>query len=647
MEMREAAERILFAETLEEKLRLAPAEAADDLPGPALRTPEGPGRPGELRIGAKGVRVDFPGIHRLDDERERGVMLHFLANHELLAAELMALVLLKFPDAPKEYRAGVYAAMREEQMHTAMYVRRMRECGIAFGELPVNDYFWRVIAPMATPLDFVTRLNLTFEQANLDFSKHYAGLFREAGDAATAAVLEKIYRDEIGHVGHGVKWFRHWKESGGSDWDAYRKALVFPLAPARAKGLAPFNAEGRRLAGLDEDFIRRLEVCEQSRGRTPVVHWFNPNAEGHAMPGRFQPDRTQLALEEDLELLVLAWCRRDDVALVRRPPSREHLAELKRAGLELPEFVALRDLADRKLGGLRPWAWSPDASATLEPLAGQVAARVPWQWREAVPREWFSKEIGVRLEQRLGLVEAALPCRDLAAAETAIEKLMVKGEVLVKAAFSHAGRGHRRVNRATPAELLRNWLRNTIAAHGCVTVERWCERVLDFSALYEMDAAGRAALVGLTCMDNDAAGRFLGTRVAPKWASLLDPELAAFLHREAQVMAWYQERIPALLGDLLPGYVGPLGVDAMVHRRPDGSLALKPVVELNVRMTMGRVALELMAKSGGGRGGRLSILRRAKLGDHALPGGGTLRGGPLLLNDPATAREFLALWESR
>ena len=88
-----------------------------------------------------------------------------LANHELLAAELMALVLLKFPDAPKEYRAGVYEAMREEQMHTLMYLRRMKECGIQFGELPVNDYFWRLVSPMKSPMEFVTRLNLTFEQA--------------------------------------------------------------------------------------------------------------------------------------------------------------------------------------------------------------------------------------------------------------------------------------------------------------------------------------------------------------------------------------------------------------------------------------------------------------------------------------------------
>ena len=80
MEFRAAAERVLFAETLEEKLEPGPAVAADDSPGPAIAKPHAPGRPPELRIREKGVRVDFPGIHRLDDDRERGVMLHFLAN---------------------------------------------------------------------------------------------------------------------------------------------------------------------------------------------------------------------------------------------------------------------------------------------------------------------------------------------------------------------------------------------------------------------------------------------------------------------------------------------------------------------------------------------------------------------------------------
>lgn len=644
--MREIAERVLFAETLEEKLFPGPLTAGDESPGRAIVLPEAPGRPPELRMRRDGVRVDFPGTHHLDDERERGVMLHFLANHELLAAELMALVLLRFPDAPKEYRAGVYEAMREEQMHAMMYVRRMKECGIAFGDLPVNDHFWRLIAPMETPMDFVTRLNLTFEQANLDFSKHYAGLFREAGDPATAAVLEKIHLDEIGHVGHGLKWFRRWKERGESDWDGYRRCLSFPLTPARAKGIAPFNAESRRVVGFDEDFIRRLEVCQVSRGRTPVLHWFNPNAESHArcgLTGRpWQPDKTSLALEADLESLMIGCCHADDALLMRRVPGVDHLKRLKDAGYELPELLPLETPPGRKLGGLRPWAWAPDAVERLRPFSADVASGLADAFREGQPAGWFSKRIGLELEHALGAApETGVWLDEREAVQEEIGRLLGTGQALLKAPFACAGRGHLRVNRDSDPEKTRGWITNTLAAHGGVVVEPWLERVMDFSALYEMKP-GAPVLLGLTRIENDAAGRFHAIRVATKWGRLLDPDLAAFLFREAGVMDLYQERIPAVLGGLLPGYSGPLCVDAMVHRRGDGSLALKQVVELNVRMTMGRIAWEWMKRRPGHSGGRLSILRKPSLTTEALC---TLAEGPgLFLNDPAAADLFLAHW---
>ncbi len=645
--MREIAERVLFAETLEEKLRLGPLTASDDEAGRAIALPDAPGRPRELRVRGDGVRADFPGTNRLDDERERGVMLHFLANHELLAAELMALVLLRFPDAPKEYRAGVYEAMREEQAHAMMYVRRMRGCGIHFGELPVNDHFWRIVAPMETPLDFVTRLNLTFEQANLDFSKHYAGLFRQVGDTATAAVLEKIHLDEIGHVGHGLKWFRRWKERGESDWDGFRRCLSFPLTPARAKGLAPFNPESRRIIGFDEDFIRRLEVCEVSRGRTPVVHWFNPNAESHARAAfvgkPWRPDKIALALERDLESLMLGCCRRDDALLMRGEPPVEHLSRLRKAGYELPEILCGDVSPGRKLGGLRPWAWSPDAVERLRFCAEDVSPGMPLGFREALPAEWFSKEIGLRLEAMLGEVpETGKRHRDPAAALEDIEAHLASGQALLKAPFACAGRGHLRVNRQSLPEKTRGWIDNTIAAHGAVVVEPWLDRVLDFSALYEAMPDGAVRHLGFTVMENDAAGRFLGIRVAKKWGNLMLPEIAEFLFRDAGALALYQQRLPPFIAELLRGYRGPLCVDAMVHRRADGSTALKPVVEMNVRMTMGRIAREWARRGPGDGKGFLRILRKQSLTNAEIA---ALVAGPgIFLNDPASAATFLAHW---
>ena len=234
MELRELAERVLFATTLEEKLQ-CPAVVTDEHPGAALAAPAMPGRPPELTFKPAGAaKAEFPGLHRLDDERERGRLLHFFANHELLATELMALVLLRFPDAPAAFRRGVLQTLRDEQEHTRLYLARMQACGIAFGELPVSGYFWRAVSGMSSPMEYVAGLSLTFEQANLDFARHFARSFAAVGDAETAKLLDQIYRDEIGHVAYGLKWFRRWKQAGQSDWDAFCQQLKFPLSPQRA-----------------------------------------------------------------------------------------------------------------------------------------------------------------------------------------------------------------------------------------------------------------------------------------------------------------------------------------------------------------------------------------------------------------------------
>src|ERR1041385_5027249 len=148
MELRELAERILYATTLEEKLQ-CPKVITDEQPGSALRAPATPRRPPDLEFKPQGSgKAEFPGTHRLEDESERGRLLHFFANHELLATELMALVLLRFPDAPPAFRRGVLQTLRDEQAHTLLYLKRMQECGVHFGELPVSGYFWRTVSTM-------------------------------------------------------------------------------------------------------------------------------------------------------------------------------------------------------------------------------------------------------------------------------------------------------------------------------------------------------------------------------------------------------------------------------------------------------------------------------------------------------------------
>src|ERR1017187_685388 len=426
MELHDFAEQVLFATILDDKLQ-SPAVVTDERPGSPLLMPQAPGRPAELRFKPQGSgKAGFPGVHHLDQEHERGRLLHFFANHELLATELMAMALLRFPDAPAAFRRGVWQTLKDEQLHTRLYVQRMRDCGIEFGELPVSGYFWRSVAPMESPLDYVAGLCLTFEQANLDFCRHFARGFQAVGDGDTAGLLDRIYRDEIGHVAYGLKWFRRWKNPGQSDWEAFCRQLKFPLSPQRAKGIT-LNGEGRRAAGLDAAFIAELDVYSQSKGRTPNVFVFNPFAEARIAQGRaFNPTKHQGQLARDLENLPQFLCRQDDLVLVERRPSVEFLSAIKQAGFALPEFVELNNslsspkeaageasveyklplgrgeeanylqtqipspqssprlggereknpqrglgvasLTQRKLGRLRPWAWGPDSVELLAPL---------------------------------------------------------------------------------------------------------------------------------------------------------------------------------------------------------------------------------------------------------------------------------------
>ena len=51
-----------------------------------------------------------------------------IMNSSLL--ELMALALLKFPDAPESFRTGLLNTLKEEQIHTRIYMHRMKQCGL-------------------------------------------------------------------------------------------------------------------------------------------------------------------------------------------------------------------------------------------------------------------------------------------------------------------------------------------------------------------------------------------------------------------------------------------------------------------------------------------------------------------------------------
>jgi uncharacterized ferritin-like protein (DUF455 family) len=253
---------LLVGGDLGAKLAAPPPGLSDAEPGPALRVRR-PARDAALRMASGAPPLPRPS--QLGDPRARAGCLARFAHHELMAAELFAWALLRWPALPRELRGGLLGVLRDEQEHCRLYLARLHAHGSRLEEHALSDYFWRHEPALAAsphgPRAFLCAMGLTLEQANLDFALLYRDAFREAGDEQSARVCERVHADELRHVRLAATWLSRLASPGAERPQtlvgAYEQAVPFPLGAARAKGRR-FDAGARRRAGLDEAFIQHV-----------------------------------------------------------------------------------------------------------------------------------------------------------------------------------------------------------------------------------------------------------------------------------------------------------------------------------------------------------------------------------------------------
>lgn len=684
MELRAWAEAIVFGETLEEKL-LRPGSFRDTAPGAALeRVPSLPGRGPSLRPSE--ARLAPPPLRGLEAPAARALVLHSFANHELQALELQALALLRFPDAPQAFREGIAGVLVEEQGHLQLYVDRCRELGMDLGDAGLSRYFWDCLATMRHPLDYVTGMALTFEQANLDFARDYELRFRAAGDEASAAILRRVYEEEIAHVRLGSQWLGVWAPDE-DDWTAYRRLLPASLTPRRARGSGTFQREARLAAGLSERFLSELVLSGGSRGRPPELLWFRPGAERalHPGPGPKTPPRSQEVLSEDLAATLALAARDDDLILVAELPSLAWRQTLARHELPQVEWVPhgrgpqrpaeitksiQRALGERVLGRLNPWAWDPLAQAALTPLGElppdlsglPVLASKPWaaaRLDELCSSEGSSPPFPVALL----VAERGQTCETWTDLERALSSSPdLPGWRVLKSALASSGEGLRRI---APGEAwdanLRGWAERALEA-GPLRLEPWHEREADLSLVFEVGPTGCLAAPKLTVFRCDDHGRYRG-----HWVGLarrfLSPAALRLLHEARPDAGGLRgldllERAAHHAAQALAkaGYRGPAGIDALIARER-GVLRLQPLLEVNVRWTFGHLACALASHLRRGRVGRWDLVPKrhwteagcasAREFVERLPpaesAGEGLARGVLPTNDPEQATGWIGL----
>lgn len=171
-------------------------------------------------------------------------------------------------------------------------------------------------------------------------------------------------------------------------------------------------------------------------------------------------------------------------------------------------------------------------------------------------------------------------------------------EVVLKAPLSGSGKGIRFVSKRLSYSDA-GWCRNLIAKHGYVVVEQRVRPVLEFAMLFRSSKAERnSAYEGVDCIEFLGYSLFYARNGAYRGNVLASNE---FIEKKildyipADLLLKSRNAIVEFLKKRVSGsYEGFIGVDQFVYEyggTDDGpKYRFNPVVEINLRMTMGLVA---------------------------------------------------------
>lgn len=332
------------------------------------------------------------------------------------------------------------------------------------------------------------------------------------------------------------------------------------------------------------------------------LHIFNPDHDIALAVDRerFTAPRAALRLRRDLGFLPMLWAEPGDVVLAD-DVAAAHRALRQLGTASEARLIDRHELAEcavaGKLSAVCPWGW--DAALRRDLMDSGVPERLlpsPSQLhaiRAMSHRAWAAGHLLPRLRALPGTVGEAF---EVHSADEVTGLLAKYEKIVVKEPWSSSGRGVRYVFGRTadgsedlgPEPPLKNWIANVVARQGSIMVEPYCDKLMDFGMEFTSDGQGTARYLGLSLF-HTMNGAYVGNileredRKMEILSQLIDTSLVERL----------QSAICDEMGALLKGhYAGCFGVDMMVVRG-DGQTMVHPCVEVNLRCTMGHVALAL------------------------------------------------------
>ena len=333
-----------------------------------------------------------------------------------------------------------------------------------------------------------------------------------------------------------------------------------------------------------------------------TLHVFNPEHDlALAFGGeRFTAPRAGREMRRCLGFLPAFWAADGDLVMV------DDVEMASEASAPWSRYLPNMRFVPSHIGrdGVRTWlsevsdveVWGWDAAMRSQLLRAGVGERLmPSMAQVQAIRQHSSRAATISLlDDLVREVPGTVGWRRVSTSLEEVRALLeAHHRIVLKAPWSSSGRGVRYVDGVMTASL-EGFVRNTMEVQGGVTVEPFYDRVLDFGVELVADGVGDVREVGLSVFGTNN-GAYTGNMLVP------EPQKMEVLKQyiDEDVLRDAIGLIKAYMGGLTSQvYAGPLGVDMMIVRESDRYL-LHPCVEVNLRRTMGHVALDIFRRTHG------------------------------------------------
>ncbi|MDR1980655.1 MAG: hypothetical protein LBQ39_03410 [Tannerellaceae bacterium] len=304
-------------------------------------------------------------------------------------------------------------------------------------------------------------------------------------------------------------------------------------------------------------------------------------------------------MRQDLALLPLWYAEKGNYVFVEEMTSPRFISRLPKEIRPLGIPVSREDLRKKAdtfpLMHAAPWGLSPQSVAFFNELKGYGLNLTVPEWKEdyaALSSRRTAaaclKEIGERLP-KMQLPQPPVFFSDMEEMPFFMERHTPP--FIVKTPYSSSGRGLRWIKGDTLNLTQKNWIKGSLGKQHELSIEEAVrgEKIMDFAMEFYSDGKGNVKYEGLSHFHTKKGaytGNILGgeediRRCILCWV------------KEKHLQCTQEAVTKTLKATYAHHYTGYLGVDMMIYKGENNSKAIHPCVEINMRRTMGLLAIRL------------------------------------------------------